>query len=209
MAELREIDPADKVALEFLLEEYRSHSAALHESETTGESRVNFFLTVSSAILAALLLGERSLFDPAKGVRVEVYLVLLALLLFGRLTLVRLIHRNRVTDGQKKALARIRGYYVRHTPELADYLSWPTEKPKARDAITKWQLLIPARGGLLETIMLWNALLVAFLFGLAGVAIGGTVLRRGTPLLGVLASVAAIVGLLVAWRLQRSMVNEG
>ena len=104
---------------------------------------MNFFLTVRSAILAALLLGERRLFDPDKGVRVEVYLVSIALLLFGRLTLVRLIHRNCVTDDQIKALAKIRRYYVRRTPALAQYLTWSTEEPKPRATTTKGQLLAP------------------------------------------------------------------
>lgn len=45
-------DAAKQEGAEFLLEEHRSHEAAIFESERTGETRVNFFLTVTAAIFA-------------------------------------------------------------------------------------------------------------------------------------------------------------
>jgi ADP-ribose pyrophosphatase YjhB (NUDIX family) len=99
---------ADAKAL--LLEDYKALSQLLSESEKIGETRVNWFIGVITAVAGgfAALATKREPSMSADVLRNTALGCLVALLLFGVMTLLRIINRNRTTDGFKKDLARIR-----------------------------------------------------------------------------------------------------
>src|SRR5688500_10208458 len=112
-----------RATAEFLLEEYRSHEAAIFESERTGETRVNFFLTVTAALFAALLFDDSGLVEPTAVMpRLPAVAVLLALLIFGRVTLARVVHRNLQTDREIESARKIRSYFVSLAPAIGTYV---------------------------------------------------------------------------------------
>ena len=196
---------------DFLLEEYRGHEAAIYESERTGETRVNFYLTVTSAIFAALLFDDRGLMDSSSnGPRLGVCAVLLALLTFGRLTLARVVHRNLCTDREIESARKIRAYFVAGEPSIATHVSRSISLRKTRERMSLAKLV--ERGGLAETVMLWNALIVAILFALFGVTAAWRMNGRGSGsplgwLPPVMATITAVAGLMAAWWVQQSWVN--
>lgn len=196
---------------EFLLEEYRSHEAAIFESERTGETRVNFFLTVTAAIFAALLFDDSGLMEPTGAApRLAAVAVLLALLIFGRVTLARVVHRNLQTDREIEAARRIRGYFVSLEPAIGGYLSRSIERRKTREPLSLGKLV--RRGGLAETVMLWNALITAILFALFGITGAHWLHARGyagsfASLSEALSAALAVLGLLTAWWVQQGWVN--
>lgn len=202
----------DGVGTEFLLEEYRGHEAAIYESERAGETRVNFFLTVTGAIVAALMFELRTLVgDTAStGSRLLIVVVLLALLLFGQLTLARVVHRNLTTDREIEAARRIRSYVIALEPWIAPYVSRPTATRKTREKLSVRKLV--TRGGLAETVMLWNALLTTTIFATLGFQTASWVASSGgarPAWLGIsLPLLFGVLALPVAWWGQQAWVNE-
>lgn len=197
---------------DFLLEEYRSHEAAIWESERTGETRVNFFLTVTAAIFAALLFDDRVLMARADTMpRLPAVAVLVALLVFGRVTLARVVHRNLQTDREIESARRIRRYFVSMEPTIAQYVSRSLDLRKTRERLGLGKLV--TRGGLVETVMLWNALIAAILFGLFGLTGARRLQAREVAasfpaLSDAMALTLAVIGLLLAWWMQQHWVNS-
>lgn len=200
-----------RATAEFLLEEYRSHEAAIFESERTGETRVNFFLTVTAALFAALLFDDSGLVEPTAFMpRLPAVAVLLALLIFGRVTLARVVHRNLQTDREIESARKIRAYFVSLAPAIGTYVSRPVDRHKIRQPLSLEKLV--RRGGLAETVMLWNALITAILFGLFGITGARWLQARGlavsfTSLSDTLCAVLGVLGLLAAWWVQQGWVN--
>lgn len=198
-------------AMDFLLEEYRGHESAIFESERTGETRVNFFLTVTAAIFAALLFNEIGLMDPrGVGPRLAPVAVLAALLIFGWLTLARVVHRNLRTDREIESAQRIRGYFVSLEPSIGQYVSRPLDGRKAREPLSLGKLF--TRGGLAETVMLWNAFITTILFSLLGMTGARWLQGRGIGsslelLSAATAAGLGVIGFLAAWRAQQTWVN--
>lgn len=104
-------------AKQFLLEEYKYLQESFWKNEAIGETRVNFFLTLVTAVLAGLVALATSQMSPEKNrtwetVPDEIFQfagwAITALLVFGFFTMQRLIKRNRVTDGYKKDMDKIR-----------------------------------------------------------------------------------------------------
>jgi uncharacterized protein YjbK len=152
---------------ELLLKEYDRLSALFRGNEEMGERRVTFFITLTGAVLAALI----SLFAKggARDLRMPGYVAtasLLVLLLFGIFTLRRIVTRNRATDDLKAKLDRIRKYFVeKNDKSRVDYLPFnPYAAPPPREAG-----LFYGSGGLMETVMLMNSIVagaaLAFLHG--------------------------------------------
>jgi hypothetical protein len=102
----------------FLLEEYRHLSESFWRNEEVGEKRVNFFITLVTAVIAALVTLA------TKG-KTDVYPIavfaLFALLVVGIVTLNRMIRRNRVTDEYKLAMDMIRSRFRDWDNRLQNY----------------------------------------------------------------------------------------
>lgn len=161
-----------EAAKELLLEDYRYLSDSFWRNEQTGETRVNWFIGIFTAVAGGLvaLAGTE---DGPRGelLRLLVIVSLIALLVFGLLTLLRIVKRNEITDGYKQDLDLIRQIfkdYFNCDNILLDYhpfrskaLAVPGDtngKEAKRDVGRKL-------GGLTHTVSAINSLLVG---GLAG-----------------------------------------
>jgi hypothetical protein len=151
----QETDEPKGHSVNFLLAEYRYLGDCFWRNEEIGERRVNFFITlVTAAITALVTLATRKQGDLGED---EVYFIvvfaLLALLSFGIVTLLRMIHRNTVTDEYKDAMNMIRGRFRDWDEErLKDY--YPFKRGKPRKLGT---------GGLVDMVALVNSVIVAAL----------------------------------------------
>lgn len=95
---------------EFLLADYKYLCDSFWKNEETGEKRVQFFITLVTAVLAALATLfpkaiEKNCMHDVLGI---ILFTLVALIIFGVITLLRIVKRNEVTDGYKKDLDEIR-----------------------------------------------------------------------------------------------------
>ena len=113
----------DERSKEFLLAEYRYFTDSLWRNEEGGEKRVQFFITLVTAVLAGLV----ALIKPQSGeVRAEATYpmaagALAALLVIGYVTLKRMRHRNRVTDDYKRTIDLIRSRFRDWDISLGEY----------------------------------------------------------------------------------------
>ena len=168
---------------QLLLNEYSYISGCFVDNEELGERRVQLYISLSTAILTALAAIGGGI--PFLGVEADPKLFLIGsivLLLFGIVTLNRIINRNIVTDRYCRNLDVIRRYFVSPGDERIQYLPFnPYGKPKARRIDKGWNPLFSLRkGGLLETVVLWNSLIfAAFAISLSVLAFSktGTILQ--------------------------------
>jgi putative (di)nucleoside polyphosphate hydrolase len=140
---------------DLLLAEYQQYSDAYWKNEEAGERRLTFFITLTTAIIGALVALR------AKDVQLEgidlprlTAAALLGVLIFGVATFLRILQRDRVTDEYKGILVYLRDK-MRKEADLGDYVL--PFLPRRH-----WLL----RGGLAVT----TALLNSFLFSLLVVA---------------------------------------
>lgn len=146
---------------EFLMKEYENLMESLLRNEEDGEKRVSFLITLDGAVAAGIgfLLDKDSLgpdtIDPILAV------VLIALLLIGHVTYLRIINRNVVTDQYKHGLNRIRRYFV-HSPydRAARYLAFDPFEMNPRKTPRLWSM---GKGGWLETVVLVQSLVCGVL----------------------------------------------
>jgi hypothetical protein len=168
--------PPSEGSRDFLLAEYRYLADSFWRNEEGGEKRVNFFITLVTAVIAALVaLATRqgSLTDgQLSGVAAAACLGLLAV---GILTFKRLIHRNMVTDEYKRAMDLIRGIFP-----LEDYDPFPKSTSRRRSF---------GRGGLTDLVAAANSIIAAAVLG----AVAG--LSDSVPLI-IVAMAAGFVGAL-------------
>jgi hypothetical protein len=145
--------PADPKDL--LLADLAHFGESLWRNEEIGEKRLTFFLTLVAAVSAGLTalpaLGITAGTVPAASI------ALLALLLLGLVTYLRMLKRDRVTDQFKATLAHIRAMYISLCgPEDARALAayhLPAPEPG-------WKM---PSGGFAQTIATINGLLLAAL----------------------------------------------
>lgn len=163
---------------EFLLAEYRNLADSFWRNEDAGERRVNFFITLVTAVIGALVaLATRSSDLGSDTVFAVTVFALLALLAFGIVTLLRMIRRNRVTDEYKRAMARIRALFQAEDDRLREYEPFPRTARKI------------GSGGLAEVVAVFNALIVAAL----GIVLGAVLSLLAAGALGALGFVAALI----------------
>lgn len=189
-------DEKDQGSIEFMLKEYDHHLKEFERSEEIGEHRVNFFITLVTAVSGALgvFLFKCDKFDVReKTANLILISAFLALLIFGFLTLVRIVHRNLISHKELRAMGRIRRYFVEKDPEINKYLQYsPRDDKPIR--MKKWREIASiGTGGLVETTMLVNAFLTAVL----AVQIYNYFVRSIDFII-----IAGISGFLLAWTLQ-------
>jgi 8-oxo-dGTP pyrophosphatase MutT (NUDIX family) len=147
---------------ELLLEDYRYLQESFWKNETLGETRVNFFITLVTAVMAALVTLLTSFLQKGSEINdvpcFVFYVILFALILLlgvGIITLLRLIKRNTVTDGYKKDMDYIRSHFKDHFDSekiLEQYLPF-RDKNKSKNYNRK-------PGGLLDLVNFFNAIII-------------------------------------------------
>ncbi len=168
---------------EFLLAEYKTFSDSFWRNEETGEKRVEFFITLATAVIGALVaLATSQTQLPAEATYAVMVFALAGLLGFGIVTLRRVIKRNSVTDEYKRAMEIVRGHFRNEDERLLDYQPFVKRGPRKTGT-----------GGLADVVALMNRLVVAAL----GV-MGGLLFKQTLPVVGVI----GLVGFVVAWRAQ-------
>ncbi len=159
---------------ELLLREYDYLSKMYINNEDLGEKRVNLFLSLTSAALAifAVISG---LGIPLLELRMSSMLftaVTVVLLLFGWITLKRIINRNIETTNYVNRLDSIRRAFVKEDEgDKIKHLPFnPYQKPKIRSIDPgRNPLLSFDRGGLMENVVLMNSIIfVGFVISLLG-----------------------------------------
>ena len=95
---------------EFLMADYKYLCDSFWKNEETGERRVQFFITLVTAVLAAIatLLAKATTRDDYYSLYAISIFALFGLIVFGFVTLLRILKRNEVTDGYKRDLDEIR-----------------------------------------------------------------------------------------------------
>ena len=139
-----------------LLAEYQSFTEAFWKNEEIGEKRVDFFITLTTAVIAGIVaLVTRSGAELSDGsVRQIATGALSATLLFGLMTFLRILQRNRVTDEFKGILDYLRNQLRGKSTDLAGY-KLPFRSHK--------RLL---KGGLAETVALMNSIILGVISAL-------------------------------------------
>ena len=157
----KESEPKDRDSQfeSLLFKEYEYLMRSFFASEELGERRVNFFITIAAAALAALVaLTETGI--PLLGVRIDPLFFLggsMVLLLFGLITLMRIIHRNIETDMVKRGLDRIREKFVKEHDERIYHLAYnPYSKPSQHEIKKIFSL---GTGGLVQMVALMNSVI--------------------------------------------------
>jgi len=149
-----EIKKEDNGYISFLLEEYRYFSDWFKRSEETGEKRLNFFITLVTAIIAVIMtfITSTTEFPEILSTFTPIIIsLLLSLLVLGMLTFGRIIKRNKTSDGYKKDIDRIRSFFkAKYKEELQDYEFY--HEIKGRKILT---------GGVADVIISMNSILFA------------------------------------------------
>lgn len=184
-----------KQSVSFLLEEYKHLAESFLRNEELGERRFNFFIALTTAVIGALVAipkvydGE---VDP-----IFFFFVLVAVFLFGVVTLVRIIRRNMVTDEYLRRLGRIRRYFADRDPKIQLYLPYPPfddqpQRKKEWKGWKKWYMIFSlGKGGLAEMVALVNSLIVAALCVLLAISPSRVII-----------GLSGLVGFTAAWIVQ-------
>ena len=133
-----------------LLAEYQSFTEAFWKSEEIGEKRVEFFITLTTAILAGIiaLLTRSGTNLSNDSVRQIATGAMVATLLLGLITFLRILQRDRVTDEFKGILDYLRKQMKNKSTDLAGY-----KLPfRSHNKLLK--------GSLAETVALMNSILI-------------------------------------------------
>lgn len=149
---------------EFMLKEYERLNELSMATISRSEQRVNFFLTVSSAVIGILLLlgpkrQNTSLSYETLLTIIEAVLVLL--LAFGITTLNRVVSGSVQREVYQKLMSHIQRYFATHDSQVAAYLELQKkerEKPKHRFRLVSW-ILKRHKGRLTDFMVLSNSLI--------------------------------------------------
>ncbi len=137
------------------LAEYQQYSEAFWRNEEAGERRVTFFITLITAIIAAIVALRTSTLQVPGGMRQITAAALSGAAIFGLATFLRMLQRDRVTDEYKAILRYLREQLRRRATSLDEYdLPFGSSR--------HWLL----RGGLAITVALMNSFVLTVLTAL-------------------------------------------
>ena len=151
-------------ALALLLEEYRNLSDCFWKNEQSGETRVNLFIGLVSAVVGGIVTlasAEHGLRGDV--LRMVVVISLSVLVVLGVVTLLRMLNRNAATDKYKRGAEAVRQVFKDHFDSahiLLHYYPFAAAKENYKSAIE-----IRKVGGLAHTVAVVNSILAA---GIAG-----------------------------------------
>lgn len=175
---------------DFLLREYEYFGDSFWNSEEQGEKRVAAFFAIAGLLVTAIgFLVHEGRYGEAV---LPIVLAAVVLLLFGRVTFVRLIKRNLDTDGYKEGMAMVRAWFAERDPSLEPYLYYHPRHPTEARSVSALGL---GNGGWLETVLIVNSLLGGMATGIAAFVI--TTVVWNTPDISWISAIAA--GLLCAF----------
>lgn len=153
---------------ELLLEDYRYRAEAMKNSETIGETRLNIFVGLATLLLGAVVSLSTEEFGPkGDALKLIVLAVFLTLLVFGFLTLLRILIRNERTDECKRDLDHIRQSFKQLFDEnesLTGYYPvgyYHLSRQSSSNSCLASHLPLRRFGGLAHMMSAINSLLVA------------------------------------------------
>ena len=182
-----------------MLAEFQNMHASRWKNEETGDRRVNFFLSVTAAVVAAsVALAAKSFGDMSASILLVFLLGVVGVLLFGVFTLLRLVRRNKVTDKYDIAQDKIRAYFLAQDIQIEQYVEFQPKGKYDPFVNSKQRKFRLKRGGLVETVALLNSVIVTLL-----VAVGSV----SSNLDAWMSMAAIVVGVLVFW-IQKVAVDK-
>ena len=123
----------EQSAIEFLIAEYNEISQETRRLRQEGIVRLNFFIAITSSILAVLVFLSQSKATTDAFFQISAIGVLSLLLLVGLNTFSFTIGRDISTDLNIRATGRIRRFFSQQNPEIQEYLTW-----RCHDEPTSW-----------------------------------------------------------------------
>jgi len=160
-------DQSNSAATDLLIADLEHFGESMWRNEEVGEKRFNFFVTFVTAVIGGLVALHTSQRKPDEATLTSITSgALVGLLVFGILTYLRMLHRNRVTDQYQRTLKYIRERLLALNPSLTEY-----KVPQPLHA-GKWKWL---RGGLAETVGAMDAVLLGALLRTSNVLDAGWV----------------------------------
>jgi len=171
-SEKEESKPASG-AKDLLFQDFRHLSESFWKYEQTGETRVNWFIGIATAVIGGLVtLTTQQYGLKGQPLRFVVIGGLLALLVFGLITLARLATRNKNTDRCKRGLDAIRQTIKDHfDPDRALVGYYPIDLPEqVASRRTRWakygdEWQFRKFGGLAHSVAAINSLIVGGIVG--------------------------------------------
>ena len=117
----------EQIALQFLLAEYSELNEEFRRLREEGVTRLNFYITITSSILAGLVLLSQ--ISPASSGFLQFAAIGAAflLMLIGWSLFRYTIARDELTDDTLRALARLRRFFTNHAPSIKGVLSRPMD----------------------------------------------------------------------------------
>lgn len=161
-------------AKNLLLADMEHFGESLWRNEDVGEKRFNFFVTLVTAVLAGLVALATSQNEPAKQMLDPVAgWAMGVLLLFGLLSYLRMIHRNRVTHQYHETLRYIRDTYLAACPNELNSYRVPRRVDELRGKWLKagYAETIGTIDGLLFAGVLWRVGVAPYLAGILGAGV--------------------------------------
>lgn len=175
----------------FLLAELEYLTDSFWKNEQTGETRVNWFIGLVTAVVAALVaLATSEEHAGTPSLRVIVIASLLSLLALGTITLLRVLKRNETTDEYKRGLDHIRQLFRDRFDGqriLQGYLPFPASAHAPRKF-----------GGLTHIVAVLNSLLFAGIAGTTLYPVADQIAPAAPPIAPGWAYLAAVVGFVLS-----------
>lgn len=112
-------------AKDFMLEQYKALSDSFWRNEELGERRINFLITLVTAVLTAMVALVKVGGLDLEDFLLPSILVVIALLSLGVVTFRRMLRRNRVTDEYKRGMEIIRDWFEREDDSLKGHRPFP------------------------------------------------------------------------------------
>jgi len=167
---MADVSPEEKragAATDLLFADLKYLQDAFWKNEETGEKRIQFFIALVTAVIAALAatVGKSGIQD---GLHVVIiFYALFSLFIVGLVTFFRLIRRVEVTDGYKKDMDDIRERLKKYCAEDGVLLNYSPFKYKSSRKDDEEKNLLRKFGGLTDTVAAINSLILSTFFTLA------------------------------------------
>ncbi len=107
---------------QFLLEEYKQLDNERVRLRDEGIARLNFFLTLTSAVLGGIVLFGQS--TPSFKIEYILLIALIFLSIIGWYTFSFTVDRDINTDRLLRAAGRIRRYFTNNSPNIKSHIMW-------------------------------------------------------------------------------------
>jgi hypothetical protein len=120
-------EPDNAVSADFMLHEYEALRARFEALRSEGINRLNFFLTLTSAVVGGFIILGGNSGLPAPVLRAILLIALLLLAIVGLDVYQYTITRDRVSDTVVRGMNRIRRYFVERDPDLEKFLMYPPD----------------------------------------------------------------------------------